>query len=134
MMRFAIAYLVSLLAFLAIDFVWLTRVARRLYVENLGGLLLDKPRLGAAAAFYLLYGVGIVVFAVMPSLKTGSFSPALLYGGLFGFLAYATYDMTNYATLKNWPFHLALIDMAWGAAVTALSAGAGYLVTRMIVP
>lgn len=133
-MRFIIAYFATLIVFLGIDYFWLTRVARRLYVENIGDLLLENPKLGAAAAFYMLYVVGIVVFAVSPALKAGSLPTALLFGGLFGFLAYATYDMTNYATLKNWPFTLALIDMAWGAAITAFSAGAGYLATRMIAP
>lgn len=134
MMRLVAAYFVTLVVFLGIDFVWLTRVARRLYAENLGELLLQKPRLAAAALFYALYVVGIVVFAVSPALKTDSTGTALLSGALFGFLAYATYDMTNFATLRNWPFVVTVVDMAWGAVLTGVSAAAGYMITRALMP
>lgn len=130
-MKLVAAYLFTLVAFLGIDFVWLTRIARRFYAENLGEMLLDKPRLVAAAIFYALYVVGIVAFAVAPALRAGGLTTAMLYGGLFGFLAYATYDMTNYATLKNWPLVIVLVDMAWGAALTGVSAGIGYYFTRL---
>lgn len=134
MMRLVAAYFITLVVFLGIDFIWLTRAARRLYADNLGELLLDKPRFAAAALFYVLYVVGIVVFAVSPALKTGSASTALLFGVLLGFLAYATYDMTNFATLKNWPLIVTVVDMAWGAVLTGVSAAAGYLITRALIP
>ena len=134
MTRYVTAYLITLVVFLGIDFVWLTRIARRLYTEAIGDLLLEKPRLAAAAAFYALYAVGIVALAVSPALKSGSIATALLSGALFGFLAYATYDLTNYATLKGWPLQIALLDMAWGAALTGVSAAAGYLAARAVMP
>jgi uncharacterized membrane protein len=83
-----------------------------------------QPRLGVAALFYLLYPLGIVIFAVAAR-PAGAWQPTLLAGALFGFFAYATYDLTNLATLKGWPLGLSLIDVAWGSLVSAVSAGAG---------
>lgn len=133
-MRLVAAYFLTLVVFLGIDFVWLTKLARHMYVENIGEMLLERPRLAAAALFYALYVVGIIVFAVSPALRTGSVGTALLFGALFGFLAYATYDMTNFATLKNWPLIVTVVDMAWGAVLTGVSAAAGYLITRALIP
>ena len=84
--------------------------------------------LPAAAAFYVIYAAGLMFFAIQPSFATGGWSRALMLGGLFGFIAYATYDLTNLATLKNWPLGLALADMAWGSFATALAAATGYAV------
>lgn len=134
MIRYVVAYFITLVVFLAIDFVWLTWIARPLYTENLGDLLLEKPRIGAAAAFYALYVVGIVALAISPALASGSTATALFSGALLGLLAYATYDLTNYATLRNWPLHVALLDMIWGAALTGLSAAAGYIAQRALIP
>jgi len=127
------AYGLTAAFFLAVDYLWLTRIARRFYVEQLGPMLLDPPRLGVAAAFYALYVVGIVYFAVSPALKADALRVAVINGGLFGFLAYATYDLTNYATLKGWPLSVALADMAWGTALTASAATFGYLATRWLL-
>ena len=95
-----------------------------------GGLLLDKPNTPVAALFYALYVAGVLVFAVLPALDAGQWSRALLHGALFGFFAYATYDLTNLATLKGWTPSVALLDLAWGTVVTGVSATAGCLVTR----
>lgn len=130
MLRFLAAYLATLTVFLGLDYIYLTRVARRLYSEHLGDMLLEKPRLGAAAVFYALYVAGVVVLVVLPALKSSHAATAVLQGALVGLLAYATYDMTNYATLRNWPLSVALIDIAWGAVLTGVSAGAGYAVVR----
>ncbi|MFZ2102048.1 MAG: DUF2177 family protein [Oricola sp.] len=132
MLHYAIAYCVTLVAFLLVDFVWLSRVARDFYAGRIGSLMLDQPRLGVAAAFYLLYVVGIVAFAVIPALRADSARMALLLGALFGLVAYATYDMTNYATLKNWPFAVVAVDMAWGTFLTAASALAGFHGARLL--
>ncbi|MCB1464833.1 MAG: DUF2177 family protein [Nitratireductor sp.] len=133
MTQYAIAYIATAIVFLALDFVWLTRIARNFYFDRLGDLLLDQPRIGVAAAFYLVYVVGVVVFAVLPALKAESLAHAVLLGALFGLVAYATYDITNFATLKNWPFSVVALDVAWGSFLTAISACAGYAGVRMVV-
>jgi uncharacterized membrane protein len=132
MSQYLIAYSVTAVIFLGIDFIWLSQIAKTFYFDRLGDLLLDKPNLGAAATFYAIYVVGVVIFSVAPALRAESATAALVYGALFGFFAYATYDMTNYATLKNWPLEVAFVDIAWGACLTGFSALFGYLVTRLV--
>ncbi len=132
MTRVAIAYAATAIVFCGLDFIWLGFVAKGYYQAQVGALLLDKPNLPVAAMFYALYVVGVLVFAVMPALDAGSWSKALFQGALFGLFAYATYDLTNLATLKGWSTGLALLDMAWGAVVSGVSATAGFLVTRTL--
>ncbi|MEP3048255.1 MAG: DUF2177 family protein [Roseibium sp.] len=132
MFQVTAAYLTTAIVFLAIDYVWLTQVATRFYFDRIGHLLMDKPNLAAAGAFYIIYVVGIVIFAVLPALKNDSFAYAVAFGAMFGFFTYATYDVTNYATLKNWPVIVAVVDVAWGATLSGISAGAGFLLTRMV--
>lgn len=134
MAQYFIAYATSATAFLALDLVWLTRIAKSFYYQQLDGLLLDKPRLLAAAIFYAIYVVGIVIFAVAPALREGSAVTALVFGALFGFFAYATYDMTNYATLRNWSLAVSLVDTIWGTVLTGTAALAGYFGTRLLLP
>ena len=131
MIQHIVSYLATALVFLAIDYVWLTQVATRFYFDRIGHLLMEKPNLGAAAAFYLIYVVGIVIFAVAPALKTGNVSTAIMFGALFGFFTYATYDVTNYATLREWPFIVVVVDISWGTVLSAVSAALGYQLTRM---
>ncbi len=102
-----------------LDFLWLGFVAKKLYYDEMGKLLLEKPNMGAALIFYAVYVVGVVLFVVTPALEKGSLGYAALYGALFGFVAYATYDLTNLAVLKGYSTKIAIIDMAWGAALTA---------------
>lgn len=132
MPQYVIAYIVTVLVFLGIDFVWLTKVATKFYSSQLGDLLLEKPKLGAAAGFYLFYVVGIVFFAVLPALRGGGVTTALLNGALLGAVAYATYDMSNYATLKNWSLTVVVVDIAWGTVLTGVSAGLGFWITRAL--
>lgn len=132
MVQYLTAYAVTAAVFLGIDFVWLSKIAKRFYFERLGDLLLEKPNIGAAVAFYAIYVVGIIIFAVVPALREQSAATALVYGALFGFFAYATYDMTNYATLRNWSLTVSLVDIAWGTFLTGISAWLGYLGTRAI--
>lgn len=134
MLRYIAAYVFTAVAFLAIDLVWLTRIARTFYYDRLGDILLQNPKLGAAAAFYALYVVGIVIFAVAPALRDGAATTALVYGALFGFFAYATYDMTNYATVRDWSLTVSLVDTLWGTVLTGVAAWIGYLGTRALFP
>jgi len=132
MFQLVTAYVTTAVVFLAIDYVWLSQVATRFYFDRIGHLLMDKPNLAIAALFYLVYVVGLVIFAVVPALKSGSLGHAVLYGALFGFFAYATYDVTNLATLRNWPVLVAVVDVIWGTVLSGVAAAAGYNLTRLI--
>ncbi|QTN21102.1 DUF2177 family protein [Rhizobacter sp. AJA081-3] len=124
MTKYVAAYAATALVMLVLDAIWLGLIAAPLYQQGIGHLMAPQPRLGVAAIFYLLYPLGIVIFAVAAR-PAGAWQPTLLAGALFGFFAYATYDLTNLATLKGWPIGLSLVDVAWGSAVSAVSAGAG---------
>lgn len=130
MTRIITAYFATLVVFAAIDAVWLTQVGPSLYKPILGDLLTDKPRLGAAVVFYLIFIAGIVYFAVLPGLALG-WQKALINGAVLGFVAYATYDLTNQATLAVWATKITLIDMAWGTFLSATSATGGTLLTGL---
>ena len=121
-LQFVAAYVLTGLAFLGLDAAWLTTMADRLYRPALGNLMAEKFALGPAAAFYFLYVAGIVGFAVAPAVASGSASGALLRGAALGLLAFATYDLTNQATLRGWPWSVTLADMAWGTVATGLAA------------
>ena len=133
MIHYSIAYAVTAVVFLAVDYIWLSR-AMGFYRNSLGNLLAEKPNLLAAAAFYLIYFVGIVVFAVMPAARNGGRVAALSLGGLLGLVAYATYDLTNLATFSRWPLVVAVVDMVWGTFLTALASLAGFVAIRTLAP
>lgn len=120
-------YAATLVAFLVLDAVWLSYVAAGLFKAQLGNLLRPEPLLSAALLFYLIYALAITVLAVTPALRLRQGRVALGYGTLLGLAAYGAFDLTNLAVLKAWTPQLAALDMAWGAVVTALAAGAGYL-------
>ena len=124
-MPYIAAYISSALAFLVLDIAWLSFAAPRLYRPIIGDLLADKVALGPAVAFYLIYIAGIVVLAVAPAMKAGSFGRVAITAAILGFLCYATYDLTNQATLKVWSLKITLADMAWGTFVTTAAALAG---------
>ena len=126
------AYAFTLVAFFGLDLLWLGLVARGFYSSQLGGLMRDNINFAAAGGFYLAYVAGIVFFAVAPALAEGSWRKAAVSGVLLGLLAYGTYDMTNLATLRNWPVAMSLVDMAWGGVVTGVSAVAGFSMTRAL--
>ncbi len=120
-------YAATLVAFLLLDAVWLTYVTAGFFKAQLGDLLRPEPLLSAAFLFYLIYALAITVLAVTPALRLRQGTVALGYGALLGLAAYGAFDLTNLAVLKAWTPELAALDMAWGAVVTALAAGAGYL-------
>lgn len=130
--KYAIAYGGAAAAFFVIDFLWLSLMAKSFYREHIGHLMADNLNVGAAGGFYLLYVIGIVVFAVIPALQSDSWKTAVVLGGLLGLIAYGTYDMTNLATLRDWPLSMALVDMAWGTVLTGVSATAGYFACRAL--
>jgi uncharacterized membrane protein len=122
-----LAYGVTAAVFLVLDFIWLGTMVNAYYKPRMGELLLEQPRLGVAVLFYAIYVVGVVAFAVLPALREGDWTRALWGGALFGFCAYATYDMTNLATLKGFSSEVALVDMVWGTVVSGVSATLGML-------
>ncbi len=120
-------FLVVAAAFAVIDAVWL-KTMNPFYRGQIGELLAERPNLGYAVVFYVIYIAGIVFFALRPALDGGSWLSALGYGAALGAFAYATYDLTNAATLKKWPLQLIVVDILWGAALTALATLTGWLV------
>ena len=133
MLRFITAYAATAAVFLVADFIWLTRTIG-FYRSALGDLLADRPNLVAAGALYSIYFVGIVVFAVLPSVRTGSWISVLLLGALLGLVSFSTYDLTNLATLSRWPLNVVIVDMVWGTFVTALASLAGFVAIRTSAP
>lgn len=127
MNKYVATYAATALLLLALDLLWIGVLAKAQYQDGIGHLMATEPRLGAAALFYALYPVGLVLFAVAPQGSSGSWASTLVHGALFGLFAYATYDLTNLATLKGWPVGLALLDLAWGTVVSTAAAAAGKL-------
>lgn len=126
------AYVAALLALALLDSLWLGLIARDFYKARVGQLLLERPLWSVAILFYLVHAAGIVVFPVSMAASAGSWSVALLWGALFGFFAYAVYDLTNLATLRGWSMAVSLVDLAWGAAATAVAAVAAFLAMRAV--
>lgn len=129
MTQFIPAYIFTAIIFLILDFIWLGFVARDFYFTALKELMKEKPDMLIAAVFYLVYAVGIVIFAVNPALNEGEWKTALIYGALFGFFCYATYDFTNMATLRGWPVKVSVVDIIWGVFITSASATSSYFLT-----
>lgn len=112
-------YFITLPVFLAIDLVWLSLIARKFYAHYLGYLMKTNVNFTAAGLFYLLFVIGLVVFAVLPALEESSWTQVLLSGALLGLISYATYDLTNLATIKDWPLIVTIVDMVWGTVLGA---------------
>ena len=115
-------YLLTLVILLALDALWLGVIAPPFYRSQIGFLMAPSPNWGAAGLFYLLFVAGLLVFVVAPGLESGTLSRAAWRGAFFGLVAYATYDLTNLATLDRWPLLLTVVDMAWGATLCAATA------------
>lgn len=130
--KLIIGYLLTAVVFFAIDMLWLGLVAKGLYNKYLGSFLAEQVNWIAAIVFYLLFIVGIFIFAIMPAVEKDSLIKAISLGALFGFFTYATYDLTNLATLKDWPIKIVFIDIAWGAVLTASVSTSGYLIMKWL--
>lgn len=132
MKRYAIAYVATLIVFIAIDFVWLSSMANVLYRPVLGDMLAPQFRAVPAVLFYLFYAAGLTFLAVRPGLTSGNLHTSLINGAVLGFTAYATYDLTNQSTLVNWSTTLTVADLIWGSLLSAVSACAGHWITSKI--
>jgi uncharacterized membrane protein len=132
-MKYLVAYAATAAAMLAIDMLWLGVIAKPLYQQGIGHLMSDRPNIPVAALFYAVFPIGLMVFAVTSGGVGATWGRTLLTGALFGFFAYATYDLTNLATLKGWPIGLSIIDTLWGTAVSAVAAAAGKVTFDLFV-
>ncbi|HZJ85712.1 MAG TPA: DUF2177 family protein [Erysipelotrichaceae bacterium] len=124
-------YLIAFVVFFVIDILWLGFVAKDFYREQLGFIMATKTNWPAAIVFYLIFIGGLMFFAINPALAKDSIKYAFLVGGLFGFMTYATYDMTNLATLKDWPLVISIIDIIWGTLLNALTAGVSFYIINL---
>lgn len=133
-MKYAIAYVVALVVFLALDFLWLGVVAKSFYAERMGDLMLAQPRWLVAILFYLVFIVGLVYFAIASGLDARSWQTAAFNGALFGFFCYLTYDATNLAVLKGYDPVVAIVDTLWGTVLGAATAGATVAIVTAFLP
>lgn len=129
MLRLITVYLATGIAFAIVDFIWLTQFGPKVYFPTLDPVALPSARLGPAVVFYLAYIAGVLALVVYPR-KSEPLMRSTIYGGLLGAMCYATYDLTNQATLRVWSTHITLIDIAWGTFITAFGATVGAFVLR----
>ena len=130
--KLIISYLLTTVVFFAVDMTWLGFLAKNLYKKYLGNFLSDKVNWPAAIIFYLLFIIGIFYFAILPAVEKNSLAKAIIAGALFGFFTYATYDLTNLATLKNWPLPIVFIDIIWGSVLTGIVSTAGFYIVKWV--
>jgi uncharacterized membrane protein len=131
-MEYVKMYIIAFIIFLAIDAIWLGLVAPKFYKEQIGHLMADKPNLIAALVFYLIFIVGVVYFVVNPAVEAQDMTKLLVSGILFGFITYATYDLTNLATLRDWPIKVTIVDLIWGTSLSTLIGLFTYLIYNWI--
>jgi uncharacterized membrane protein len=133
MADYIILYLVILIAFFVVDLIWLGLVARSFYRKHLGFIMAPRPNWVAAITFYLLFVFGVVFFVVAPGLESGSLGTTLLRAALFGLITYATYDLTNLATLKDWPVIVTLVDIVWGVVLCVSISLVGFMAGQWLL-
>lgn len=130
---YILTYLIALVIFVVGDLLWLGYIAPALYRSHIGHLMADTVKWKAAILFYLVFLLGLLIFVLIPSLEARSFVRAIVYGGFFGFVTYATYDLTNWAVLRGWGATITFIDILWGTLLVALVSGVTYLVVSTYV-
>ena len=130
--KMMISYLLTTLVFFMVDMIWLGLIAKNIYRKYLGALLSDTVNWAAALIFYLLFIAGIFIFVIYPSIEKQSPGKALVLGAIFGLITYATYDLTNYATLKGFPLNVVIIDLIWGTVLTTVVSISGYYITKYV--
>ena len=126
-------YIFTIPIFFAIDILWLGIIAKNVYKKYLGNFLSDQVNWVAALIFYLIFIAGIIIFAVLPAIEKDSMLRAIIFGALFGFFTYATYDLTNLATLKGWPVPIVIIDMIWGMVLSGVVSTASFFIAKRLV-
>ncbi|MFK7771136.1 MAG: DUF2177 family protein [Saprospiraceae bacterium] len=126
-------YFLTIPIFFLIDMIWLGSLAKKFYGDNVGHLLSEKVNWKAAIVFYFIYIVGILFYSVVPTIEDGNWQRALLLGSTFGFFTYATYDLTNLATLKNWSVKVVLVDIVWGMILCGAVAASSFQVAKWLL-
>jgi uncharacterized membrane protein len=134
MLTSGVSYLVTSATFVAVDMAWLGTMASRFYKPMLGDIAIAGVNVPPAVVFYAIYPVGLMIFAIEPALRAGSWLNAPIYGALFGFFTYATYDLSNQATLRNWTFSLTAVDVVWGTFLGALTSAVTFWVISRLMP
>lgn len=130
--KLILSYFLTFIVFFVIDMTWLGFVAKGFYNKYLGGFMSPSINWTAAIIFYLLFIIGIFLFVILPAIEKDSLMHALIFGALFGFFTYATYDLTNLATLKGWPMNIVIVDIIWGSVLTAIVSVSGYFIMKFI--
>ncbi len=125
-------YAIAFPVFIAMDMIWLGLVAKNFYQNQIGFLMKSEINWAAACVFYLLFVLGLVLFVIGPAMEKNSWVHALLFGALFGLVTYATYDLSNLATLKDWPLLVTVVDLAWGATLAASVSTASFFIARLV--
>lgn len=131
-MKYVLLYILVLIVFLGVDLLWLTVISKNLYKTEIGHLMAENPKLLPALIFYMVYVAGVIVISVLPGITEKQLLRTVLLSALLGFIAYGTYDLTNFATLKDWPAKIVFIDLAWGTVVTTLTGTAGFFIARLL--
>ena len=131
-MNYLKMYIIAFIAFILIDGIWLLLISKNLYQNEIGHLMADKAKLIPAIIFYLIFLVGLVYFVINPAIVSKDVIKLLLSAALFGLVTYATYDLTNLATLKNWPLKITVIDLIWGTSLSTLVSYITYIVYKLI--
>lgn len=132
-MKFFITYIVTVPVFFIIDILWLGVIAKPIYNKYLGYIMSENIKWGSAITFYLLFILGLVFFAIYPALEVGSFWKAVVHGALFGFFTYMTYELTNHAIIRDWPWQIVVIDIIWGTVLGGIVSGLGYYFTKLLI-
>lgn len=132
-MQFLKVYALTLVIFFLVDIVWLGVISKKLYKEYLGHLMAPNVNWAAALVFYFLFIAGLVFFVIMPAIEKGDLMYAITLGAFFGLITYGTYDLTNLATLKDWPLNITIIDLVWGTFLNAATSGITYFVATSLL-
>lgn len=133
MLKYVYLYLIVFGIFLIIDLIWLNLIAKNLYQKEIGNLLLKNPNILPAFLFYALFIVALLILVLIPGIQSYTLLKTILFGAVFGFITYATYDLTNLATLDGWSIKMTIIDLIWGASVTTLITFLGYIIGSKIL-
>lgn len=133
MIKYVYLYLITFGIFLVIDLIWLNLIAKGLYQKEIGTLLLKNPNIVPAILFYALFIVALLVLVLIPGIQGYTLAKTLLLGAVFGFITYATYDLTNLATLQGWSLKMTIVDLIWGTSVTTLMTYLGYIIGNKII-
>lgn len=132
-MQYIKMYLISFLVFIVIDLIWLGIIAKNLYSKYLGYLMTDNINWFSAFIFYMIFIFGILIFVLNPALEKNSLYHSIIFGALFGFVTYATYDLTNLATVKDWPLTITIIDLIWGSTLSSLTSSISFILIKKIM-